>query len=96
MKRNIINDARDVLKKIAYLTLATVDEQSRPWNAPVYCAFNDSYTFYWVSWVENQHSQNIIQNGKVFAVVYDSAVAEGTGFGVYLQGTARVLDKKDL
>ncbi|NEQ39329.1 MAG: pyridoxamine 5'-phosphate oxidase family protein [Okeania sp. SIO3I5] len=87
--------AKQVLNKITYLTLATVDQEGNPWNSPVYSRFDEDYTFYWSSWIENQHSQNIINNGQVFAVVYDSTVLSGEGFGVYFQGIAEVIEAEN-
>ncbi|MEM1169314.1 MAG: pyridoxamine 5'-phosphate oxidase family protein [Cyanobacteria bacterium P01_H01_bin.35] len=84
--------AKQVLNKITYLTLATVDKEGHPWNSPVYYGFDENYTFYWSSWKENQHSQNIINNGQVFAVVYDSTAVSGNAFGVYVQGIAEVIE----
>ncbi len=59
-------------------------------------SLNKNYNFYWASWKENQHSKNIQENENVFVVIYDSTVPEGTGFGVYMNGTARQLEKKDI
>ena len=87
--------AKQVLNKITYLTLATVDKEGNPWNSPVYCGFDEDYTFYWSSWTENQHSQNIINNGRVFAVVYDSTAVSGNAFGVYFQGIAEVIEAEN-
>ena len=41
-------------------------------------------------------TKNIKENEKVFVVIYDSTVPEGTGFGVYVRGKARQLEKKDI
>ena len=87
--------AKQVLNQITYLTLATVDQEGRPWNSPVYCGFDEDYIFYWSSWTENQHSQNIINNGRVFAVVYDSTALSGNIFGVYFQGIAEVIEAEN-
>ncbi|MEB3343329.1 pyridoxamine 5'-phosphate oxidase family protein [Okeania sp.] len=87
--------AKQVLNQITYLTLATVDQQGQPWNSPVYSSFDEDYTFYWSSWIENQHSQNIVNNGRVFAVVYDSRAVSGEAFGVYFQGVAEVIEAEN-
>ena len=84
----LANKAKKVIKDITYITLATSSSKGEPWNSPVYSAFDKSYNFYWASWTENQHSRNIMENNKVFVVVYDSRVVEGTGFGVYIKGKA--------
>lgn len=66
-----------------------------PWNSPVYSAYDEQYNFYWASWKENVHSQNIRLNDRVFLVIYDSTVPAGTGEGVYVQAKAYELSDKD-
>ena len=92
----LIIKAKQVINDIIYLTVATSDKNNKPWNSPVYSAFDKNYNFYWASWKENQHSKNITENENVFAVIYDSTASESTGFGVYMKGKARQLGKKDM
>ncbi len=87
--------ASQILKKIIYLTLATVSEDGYPWNSPVYTAFDENLNFYWASDKEGNHSKNVRQNGRVFAVIYDSTAPEGTGEGVYIEGNAIELTDKE-
>ena len=88
--------AKKVINEILYVTVATCDKNSQPWNSPVYSAFDKNYNFYWASCRENQHSKNIKENKNVFVVIYDSTAPEGTGFGVYMRGKARQLEAKDV
>ncbi len=88
-----IGKAKIILDKISYATLATVDENGQPWNSPVW-SIHEGFTFYWVSWKENQHSKNVRSNGRVFIVVYDSTAPEGTGEGVYIQAKASEVKNK--
>lgn len=92
----MVNKAKTEINNRMYLTLATVDDNSAPWNAPVYSAFDVKYNFYWMSSITSQHSKNIRSNNKTFAVLYDSTVNEGTGFGVYLRGNSYELDATDI
>jgi hypothetical protein len=92
----IVIKAKKEINNRLYLTLATVDNNSDPWNAPVYSAFDEKYTFYWMSSLTSQHSKNIRLNSKTFAVMYDSTVLEGTGFGVYLRGNSYELNSIDI
>lgn len=87
--------AKQVINDIIYITLATSDKNGQPWNSPVYSAFDENYNFYWISWKQNQHSQNIQENNKTFAVIYDSTSPEGEGFGVYMKGKAKQLKITD-
>lgn len=83
-----MNRAKEIIKKILYITIATVDGSGQPWNSPVYSAYDESYNFYWASWTESQHSKNINQNNRIFLVIYDPSIPEGKGEGVYIQAKA--------
>lgn len=78
----------EIIKQIQYATLASVSSNGDPYNAPVYTAYDKDMVFYWSSSVESQHSQNIAENGKVYMVIYDSTVPQGTGWGVYIRAEA--------
>ena len=80
--------AKGIIEKILYITIASVTPDGKPWNSPVYSAYDEKYNFYWISWTKNQHSKNINHNPNVFLSIYDSTVPEGTGEGVYVQGKA--------
>lgn len=87
------NTAKAVINAIQYITIATVDSSGQPWNAPVYCAFDENYNFYWASSQESQHSENISANNKIFLVIYDSTSPEGrTENGVYMLAKAYQID----
>ena len=51
--------ARTILASSIYMTLATADEDGRPWATPVYAAVEDLAEMLWVSRPETRHSQNI-------------------------------------
>ena len=84
--------AKEIIKKIQYITIAT-SSNNQPWNSPVYSVHDEHYNFYWASWKENVHSKNIRNNPRVFLVIYDSTVPEGTGEGLYVKATAKELEK---
>lgn len=83
-----LNTAENILQTICYITLATTTADGQPWNTPVFSAVDSRLTFYWSSSPHSQHSQNIQINNRVFIVIYDSRVAQGTGWGVYLTSRA--------
>lgn len=91
--------ARRTIQEIQYITIATIHTRisgrpiSRPWNSPVYSAFDPGYNFYWISDRHSQHSKNIRENPHVFLVIYNSTIPEGAGIGrgVYIQAQAREL-----
>lgn len=86
-----VQKAKEIISKIIYCTIATTSKDGQPWNTPVYSAYDAQYNFYWTSDQNGQHSRNIAENDKVFLVIYDSTVPEGTGEGVYVQATAKAL-----
>ncbi len=87
-----IEKAKKLIKKIIYITLATSNKKHVPWNTPLFCAYDDDYTFYWLSARHCVHSFNIAENENVALVIYDSTVPEGEGFGVYIEAKAIVVD----
>lgn len=92
-----IEKAKAIIAKIIYITIATVSKDGKPWNTPVYSAYDEKFNFFWASWKENEHSKNIHDNDDVFLVIYDSTVPEGTGEGVYVKAKAYELnDPKEI
>jgi uncharacterized protein YhbP (UPF0306 family) len=92
MQEKLVKRAKEIIEKIIYITVASITPEGKPWNSPVYSAYDkDNYIFYWVSPRVAQHSKNIIENPNVFLTIYDSTVPEGTGEGVYIQARAAVV-----
>lgn len=95
MSLDYVECARRTIQKIQYITIATVcvEAGGRPWNSPVYSAFDSDYNFFWMSDRKSQHSKNIQNSPYVFLVIYDSTIPEGTGAGqgVYIQAQAEEL-----
>lgn len=87
--------AKEIIEKIFYLTIATSSKDCKPWNSPVYGAYDEGYNFFWASDQNGQHSKNIAENENVFIVIYDSTVPEGQGEGVYIQAKAKKLEEED-
>lgn len=83
--------AKEIISKITYITIASIAEGGKPWNAPVFSAYDKDYNFYWGSYRESQHSKNIRANPAIFFVIYDSTVPPGTGEGVYIEAVAEEL-----
>lgn len=92
MNQEYVKSAKEILDQVLYLTIATMSEESQPWNTVVAGAHDEKYNFYWGSHVDSQHSKNIRANSKIFLVIYDSTVEAGTGRGVYVQASARQLE----
>jgi len=92
----LVKKAKKVIKDVLYLTLSTCDRMGSPCCSPVYCAYDEQYMFYWTSSRFSEHSANIRGDcSSISAVIYDSSVPHGTGFGVYFSGMAFELSEKD-
>ena len=46
-KQDLASVARDIIDSNAYMTLATADENGRPWASPVWYAAEGYEHFYW-------------------------------------------------
>lgn len=92
MEKRHLESAVSILKTIHYINIATVNEDGTPWLSPVSASFNSNLSFFWGSAPLNIHSKNIERDGRVFVVVYDSTVPEGTGEGIYMKGHASALE----
>jgi pyridoxine/pyridoxamine 5'-phosphate oxidase len=91
---------REALKAVIdanqYMTLATADENGRPWASPVWFASADYREFLWVSSPEARHSRNISVRPDVAIVIFDSQQRPGIGEGVYLSATAEEVPEADV
>ena len=84
-----------ILETIRYATIATVDNDGKPWAAPVWYVY-DNENIYWWSPIETQHSKNIAQNTEVYITVFDSTAPEGEGTGLYFRANATELSDDEL
>jgi nitroimidazol reductase NimA-like FMN-containing flavoprotein (pyridoxamine 5'-phosphate oxidase superfamily) len=89
--------AKEIISKILYITIATFSRHRKPWITPVYSAYDENYNFYWISGKSTEHSQNVRANNEVAIVIYDSTVLEGMGKGVYMEALVYELeDEKEI
>lgn len=94
---NLTNKAKEIIEKMTYITIASISKEGKPWNAPVFSAYDNNYNFYWGSYRESQHSKNIRANENIFLVIYDSTADAGTGEGVYIEAIGTELgDSKEI
>jgi nitroimidazol reductase NimA-like FMN-containing flavoprotein (pyridoxamine 5'-phosphate oxidase superfamily) len=79
-----------------YMTLATADEEGRPWVSPVWYAREGYGELYWVSSPETRHSRNLAARPQAAIVVFDSQVPVGFAAAVYMEAVARELTGAEL
>ena len=95
-EQDLVSVARDIIDSNAYMTLATADENGRPWASPVWYAAEGYAHFYWVSSPEARHSRNLAARPEVGVVIFDSQAPVGTGQGVYMSAIAEELAGTEL
>ncbi len=79
---------RDVIDGERFMTLATADEDGRPWASPVWFGHEGYREFVWVSHQDVQHSRNIATRPEIAIMVFDSKQTPGDGRAVYMRATA--------
>lgn len=79
-----------------YMTLATADDEGRPWASPVWFASVGYSEFLWVSKPDARHSLNIAARPEVAIVIFDSTVRIGAAEAVYLEAVAEDLSGSEL
>jgi nitroimidazol reductase NimA-like FMN-containing flavoprotein (pyridoxamine 5'-phosphate oxidase superfamily) len=77
-----------VLRRTAYMTLATANGDGLPWASPVWFAVGDNRALYWVSRPTSVHSQNIAARADVSVVVFDTNARVGEAQAVYARAQA--------
>ena len=85
--------AKDIFESVAYLNLATVTKDNKPWNTAVWYAKDSSYNLYFVSPKETIHARNIENRPECFVTIYESTVPEGEGVGVYIEAEVSKVSK---
>jgi nitroimidazol reductase NimA-like FMN-containing flavoprotein (pyridoxamine 5'-phosphate oxidase superfamily) len=89
--------ARDVLDRIRYVVLGTVDEDGRTRTSPVYFTPHRYEDLYWVSHPDTHHSANLVRDDRLSGVVFDSTVEPGgKQRAVYVVGRAREIPADEL
>ena len=80
--------AKRVIDGNRYMTIATVDDEGRPWVTPVYFNPDGYHDLYWISSPDTQHSLNLAARPDVSIVVFDSQVPIGGAEAVYMRAQA--------
>jgi hypothetical protein len=82
--------ARNVMDRIRYMVLGTIDEDGCARTSPVYFVPHRYRDLYWVSSPTSHHSHNLKRDNRLSAVIFDSTVPPGPDQqAVYVAGTAR-------
>jgi nitroimidazol reductase NimA-like FMN-containing flavoprotein (pyridoxamine 5'-phosphate oxidase superfamily) len=88
--------ASEVLARNRYMTLATSDEEGRPWATPVWFATEYEHELYWVSDPDARHSRNLAVRPELAVVIFDSTVEPGSAAALYLSCTGAEVSEDEL
>lgn len=91
---NDLRLAAGIIRSNLYAVISTADNESNPWNSPVYICNDGDLNFYWASYSDAQHSININSNHKAYLVIFDSNQEWGKGQGLYMKGRAAELERE--
>lgn len=89
-----LDRARTLLATVEHATVATVTADGRPWNSPVFFAYENG-SIYWTSRHDAIHSNNVRANGHAFVVVYDSRRQDMTAAALYIDAEVLELGDED-
>jgi hypothetical protein len=80
-----------ILEANRYMTLATADEEGRPWASPVWYA-PDGDDLLWLSRPDTRHSRNLAARPELAIVIFDSGAHPGDAAALYIDATAAPTD----
>jgi uncharacterized protein YhbP (UPF0306 family) len=83
---------RELLERVAIMTLATIDPDGNPHAAPVYFVADEETRLYFFSEVKNQHSLDVVKNPKVAAAIYPECEGWRDIKGLQLRGEVRLVE----
>ena len=92
---NNISEIKEILAKINYASMATVNEDGTPHNSPLVFLYDDNFDYiYWGSHPNSQHSQNILRTGQAFFTAFDST---NGNIGLYFKAIeGKIVEGQDL
>ena len=88
--------ARRIVDANMYMTIATADEDGRPWVSPVWFARASDAEFLWVSSPDARHSRNIALRPEIAIVIFDSTVPVGSAEALYVEAVTEQLSSEDV
>ena len=80
--------AQKIISQNEYLTLATMNDEGKPWTCILAYCFDKDYSFYFVSLPTSQHARHFTKNNGVAFSIFDSHQEFGTGVGLQIEAEA--------
>jgi len=88
---NASETARYIITTNWLMTIATSDNNGKPWISPVGYTYDDKFNLYWVSNPKAIHSENI-KNRAQLAISIIGKLPDGKNDGVYYDAEAKELN----
>jgi len=85
--------AKELLRTVRHVPIATVNIDGSPHNSPVFAAFDTRAAMIWASHPDTQHSRNIQRQQQVYLVLFDSMEKGG---GLFMQCRAGEVPETEL
>ena len=85
----------ECMRSTEFCALATVDLNGA-WSNPVYFAWDESFTIYFISQPHSRHMKNIARDGRVSISIYSTEQSTfGDVKGIQLEGIATIAQNTD-
>lgn len=82
------------MQSTEYCCLATVDKAG-VWSNPVYFAWDENFSLYFISQPHSRHMQNLAKDGRIAVSIYSTAQSTFDDVaGIQLEGKAQILSEK--
>ncbi len=85
--------AKKIIMENNYMVIASHGRTSGPWASPVFYAYDKKYSFYFLSAVDAIHIENITENPRIGAVIFDSKQKIGKTEAVQFHAVATMVKK---
>ena len=85
-ERDTLAAVRDLLESQSTMTLATTDDQGRPYATPLFFLLRPDFTLCWLSSADSRHSSNLRRRPQAAVAIYASVNRWEKIRGVQMEG----------
>lgn len=89
MNKKLSDRTRQIIETNQYMTIGSASADGTAWASAVAYAFDDAYTFYFISLPDSQHAKNFTENPHVTCAIFDSHQMFGEGSGLQIEGVIK-------
>ena len=94
--KSYVEKARHIIDENNYMVIATSGEDSTPWAAPVFYAYDKRYNLYFISAIDSRHAKDIAENPRVAVSIFNSTQNIGLSDGMQIEGRASEVNGAEL